>query len=429
MKINLVNMNYYGGSYEEFSGGSLAFTNFAGVCQRLGHDVHVWLRWSGKPSRRPKDDPRIFDVQDIVDGWSPDDADVTIVHGGPIIPFKADWKAYDEESDEHRSHPDIIDLLSEQEQFYSRLPGDTIMVNIMHRCSRSENRMWTTYPDLIRPFDRVVTFGEGDGLVTIFKKIGGSHWQNLIQKIKYVQHNVLISLDHEPWTRPEDKLMRQFYWQGRGDSTWKGWPAWLDFKTRCRAHHTPINVTMNGIPPTIGVVKTLTTSVRPKKVFKPNIQYDNRKYTDITLTDRIRRNTMIYGVYHHDDSMRLLDRSGFSMYTTNLPTTMNYWPEYAAMESIMHGTVMAVPASYFRSDGIWAQHDPRDFGVLALPDHESDVQEASLFHSSDDWGRFIDDYHRMSTDADWYHACRTKAWETLVKNVDWDDKVRQVITI
>lgn len=430
---------------KKMAGGLNATRNFVERARRLGYDIE-WYCVTPAQHRTSKyatpDYCDVVTIDDIEEGWKPRDSDKTIVYAGCWVPEISAWKTYEE------APSYIDDAVQRQMDILNSIENPKTMVNISHRLARAERNIWKTHPELVDPYDDLVTFGPGDEIIKLYDKIDGPLHNRLRPKVRYVQHNNMMSLDRPEWKAPNEKFLRQFYWQGRGDSTWKGWRNWIDFKNRAHDHGIDINVLLNGIPSTMGCLSQLAVSTKPT-VLLPYIEWEKRDFKKIEFSEEIEDKTRIYGSYLRDAGLELIDQAGFAMYTTTLPASMRVWPEYVTLECIQQGTILSVPADYFDSNGVFPNGDPEELGLIPLPvvrEEQSSIakskgpQVGGLFPSlmeqqrpvefipeEQEWGRFKELYLRISTDPEFYEAWRERAWDVHIGSVDWDGKVRMVI--
>jgi hypothetical protein len=395
------------------TGGGLDFAlrSFENICRSMGHDVTVYLNTNTfmhlKKYPIAQEHDVFFDVDDT--SFHMRSADVTIIYSFNW-PMPGDWKRA---SDEERGH--IMESIHAQHELLTRPSnGKLVFINVSHILMKYEKLGIELDPSLFCSFDSIITFGPGDHLIPEIEK-NNCVFDNmeLRNKIHYIQHNTLFCKDKQDWRPPEDKHLNQFYWQGRGPS-WKRWDEWLDFKERCSHHHIDLNLLMNGLMPSIGNVNKLTVTMKPK-VYKPFLEYDKRKYTSIAFHDTIDDKARIYSEYKHDDGLELVRSAGSVMYTTKLPADMNFIPEYAMFDALLNGTVLSVPSWYF--DDMYKDGTPDDYGLIALPQHDTD----------DEWNQFSYQFDRLQHDSAYYETMRSTAYDYFVGSVDYQSKVESIL--
>ena len=351
-------------------------------------------------------------------GWMPRQCDKTLIYIDPSWSYKT--KASEKRDTAARRQRDLT----------ISIPSPKIGITIGHEMAPCEKIAYRAYPDLLDGLDEIVCFGPEAKILGLFDKMEG---HELRPKARFIQHNTIASTEHQTWRPASEKARSSFVWQGR-DSRWKGWQDWLDFKTRAKEHGIDLGLTFQGMTRSRGTMNELTTSLTPK-IFKQDLEVDVRRDTRRILATENDK-TRVYGLYTSSSS--LLDEAGFAMYTTRFHG--RFWPEYATIEALQNGTVLAVPSTFFDEGGVLAGMDPEAVGLVPLPCDRvammgamkrkklSAEDRARLKkQEEEEWGRFRRIFEMLRDDDDAYDAWREKAWETFIRDVDWDGKIRMII--
>lgn len=404
-------------------GPSSVTKNLVDRARNIGYEV-VWYLVLPQITKTLKDalpdvgQNEIITGGDIDAGWMPRHCDKTIIYVDPSWAYKT--KKQEERDEAARRQRDLT----------VSIPSPKIGITIGHEMQMSEKKAYKSYPDILDGLDEIVCFGSEARILGLFDKLEG---HELRPKARFIQHNTISSTDHPAWRPASEKARSSFVWQGR-DSRWKGWQDWLDFRTRAKEHGIDIGLTFQGMTRSRGTMNTLTTSLKPK-IFKPGLEVDVRKSTRRVLATENDK-TRVYGLYTRETS--LLDEAGYAMYTTRF--LGRFWPEYATIEALQAGTVLAVPSTYFDKDGVLAGMDPEAVGIVPLPCDRiammgtrqrkklNDEDRARLKkQEEEEWARFKRIFEMLRDDDEAYDAWREKAWETFIRDVDWDGKVRMII--
>lgn len=355
---------------------------------------------------------------DIDAGWMPRPCDKTIIY---VDPSWSNRTKTPEERDE---------AARRQRDLTTSIPSPKIGITIGHEMQMCERKAYESHQDLLDGLDEIVCFGPEAKILGLFDKIEG---HELRPKARFIQHNTIALTDHTTWRPASEKSRSSFVWQGR-DSRWKGWQDWLNFKTRAKEHGIDLGLTFQGMTRSRGTINELTTSLKPK-IFKPGLEVDVRRDTRRVLATE-KDKTRVYGLYTAETS--LIDEAGFVMYTTRF--NGRFWPEYATIEALQAGTVLAVPATYFEAGSVLAGMDPETVGLVPLPCDRvammgamkrkklTDEDRARLKAQEEvEWARFKKIFEMLRDDDDAYDSWREKAWETFIRDVDWDGKIRMII--
>lgn len=351
-------------------------------------------------------------------GWMPRPCDKTLIYVDPSWSNKT--KTPEKRDEAARRQRDLT----------IAIPSPKIGITTGHEMAKCERQAYKRYPDLLDGLDEIVCFGPESKILGLFDKMEG---HELRPKARFIQHNTVSSTNHPTWRPASEKARPSFVWQGR-DSRWKGWQDWLDFKTRAKEHGINIGLTFQGMTRSRGSMNELTTSLKPK-IFKPYIEVDVRRDAKRVLATENDK-TRVYGLYTSSSS--LLDEAGFVIYSTRF--NGRFWPEYATIEALQQGTVLAVPSTYFEADGVLAGMDPEAVGLVPLPCDRgammgamnrkklSDEDKTKLKEQEEvEWRRFGRIFEMLRDDDDAYDSWRERAWETFIRDVDWDGKVRMII--
>lgn len=354
----------------------------------------------------------------IDDGWMPRPCDKTVIY---VDSSWANKTKMPEEQDK---------AARRQRDLTISIPSPKIGITIGHEMARGEKKAYKRYPDILDGLDEIICFGQEAKILGLFDEMEG---HELRPKARFIQHNTIASTEHPTWRPASEKARSSFVWQGR-DSRWKGWQDWIEFKTRAKEHGIGIGLTFQGMTRGRGTMDKLTTSMKPK-IFKPGIEVDVRLSTRRTLATE-KDKTKVYGLYTAETS--LLDEAGYAMYTTRF--LGRFWPEYATIEALQAGTVLAVPSTYFEEDGVLAGMDPEAVGLVPLPCDRiammgamkrkklTDEDRARLkAQEEEEWARFKRIFEMLRDDDDAYDSWREKAWETFIRDVDWDGKIQMII--
>lgn len=375
--------------------------NFRSWCQDLGHDV---IMYHNTYSPVPKN--TIY-----TNGWEKTDTDITFSYDDPDFkPREADLLVIYSFQQVNDFDPDNVrqrNLISGLRRFLdsSHSGGARIMlVNINHLLLKGDKKFIQAYPWIYDEIDSIITFGPSDELMKVLRKTNPVQYANNIEgKINYLFHNTTYKLSRD-WSPVEGKFMNQFYWQGR-TPMWKGWADWLDFKKNAAGHGIDFNLMFNGVSAAIGNVSKLCVSLKPKK-FLPWLEYDPTRFrTGIEFSREIEQKTRVYAEYKHAVGIALLKKTGFSMYTTRLDRGYNFFPEYATIDALQAGTVLAMPSWYWDDDNGFLEGTPSDWGCLALPADDEDMD------------RFADDWHKLQDPVE-YGKARSIAWDRIIEDRD-----------
>lgn len=404
-------------------GPSSVTQNLVSRARGMGYDV-VWYLIMPQITKTLKDalpdvgQSEIITGVDIDNGWTPRPCDKTVIYVDPSWSYKT--KAPEKRDAAARRQRDLT----------ISIPSPKIGITIGHEMAPCEKQAYKTYPDLLDGLDELVCFGPEAKILGLFDKMEG---HELRPKARFIQHNTIASIDHLAWRPASEKARSSFVWQGR-DSRWKGWTDWIDFRTRAKEHGIELGLTFQGMTSGRGTMNMLTTSMKPK-IFKPDLEVDVRRSTKRVLATE-KDNTRVYGLYTRETS--LLDDAGFVIYSTRF--CGRFWPEYATIEALQQGTVLAVPSTYFEEGGVLAGMDPETVGLVPLPCDRvammgamkrkklSDEDRARLKAQEEaEWVRFRRIFEMLRDDDEAYDEWREKAWETFIRDVDWDGKVRMII--
>lgn len=404
-------------------GPSSVTQNIVSRARGMGYDV-VWYLIMPQITKPLKDtltevgQDEIITGSDIDAGWMPRPCDKTLIY---IDPSWSNRTKTTEKRDE---------AARRQRDFTIAIPSPKTGITISHEIAMCEEKAYKAHPDLLDGLDEIVCFGPEVKILGLFDKMEG---HELRPKARFIQHNTIASTEHPAWRPASEKYRSSFVWQGR-DSRWKGWTDWIGFKTRAKEHGIDIGLTFQGMTSSRGTMDKLTTSLTPK-IFKPDIEVDVRRGTRRVLATENDK-TRVYGLYTRSTS--LLDDAGFVMYTTRFRG--RFWPEYATIEALQQGTVLAVPATYFEEDGVLAGMDPEAVGLVPLPCDRvammgamkrkklTEEDRARLKAQEEaEWVRFRKIFEMLRDDDDAYDVWREKAWETFIRDVDWDRKIRMII--
>ena len=352
-------------------------------------------------------------------GWMPRPCDKTIIYIDPTWSNKT--KTPEEEQDK---------AARRQRDLTIAIPSPKIGITISHEMTMGEKKAYKRYQDILDGIDEIVCFGPEAKILGLFDEMEG---HELRPKARFIQHNTISSTDHPAWRPASEKARSSFVWQGR-DSRWKGWQDWIEFRTRAKEHGIDIGLTFQGMTRSRGTMNVLTTSMKPK-IFKPDLEIDVRRDTRRILATENDK-TRVYGLYTSSSS--LLDEAGFAMYTTRFHG--RFWPEYATIEALQTGTVLAVPSTFFDEGGVLAGMNPETVGLVPLPCDRvammgamkrkklTDEDRVRLKAQEEvEWARFKKIFEMLRDDDEAYNAWREKAWETFIRDVDWDGKVRMII--
>lgn len=404
-------------------GPSSATQNLVSRARGMGYDV-VWYLAMPQITKTPKDalpnvgQDEIITGSDIDAGWMPRQCDKTIVYIDPSWSNKT--KTPEERDAAARRQRDLT----------ISIPSPKIGITTGHEMAKCEKQAYERYPDLLDGLDEIICFGPEAKILRLFDTMEG---HELRPKARFIQHNTIASIDHPAWRPASEKARSSFVWQGR-DSRWKGWQDWIDFKTRAKEHGIDIGLTFQGMTSSRGTMNELTTSLSPK-IFKPELEVDVRRSTERVLATENDK-TRVYGLYTAETS--LLDEAGFVIYSTRFHG--RFWPEYATIEALQQGTVLAVPSTFFDEGGVLAGMDPETVGLVPLPCDRvammgamkrkrlTDEDRTRLKTQEEaEWVRFRRIFEMLRDDDGAYNAWRERAWETFIRDVDWDAKVRMII--
>lgn len=423
-KINVITFSVqprYGAS--DGRGPSSVTQNFVSRARNMGYDV-IWylilpqiqaMTMTGAPDVGQDE---IITGGRIDDGWMPRSCDKTIIYVDSSWTNKT--KIQEERDEAARRQRDLT----------ISIPSPKTGITISHEMARCEKKAYKRHPDVLDGLDDIVCFGPEAKILGLFDEMEG---HELRPKARFIQHNTISSTDHPAWHPASEKSRSSFVWQGR-DSRWKGWTDWIDFKTRAKEHGIDLGLTFQGMTSGRGTMNMLTTSMKPK-IFKPDLEVDVRRSTRRVLATE-KDKTRVYGRYTAETS--LLDEAGFAMYTTRFEG--RFWPEYATIEALQAGTVLAVPSTFFDEGGVLAGIDPEAVGLLPLPCDRvammgarqrtklTDEDQARLKAQEEvEWSRFRRIFEMLRDDDDTYDAWRERAWETFIRDVDWDRKIQMII--
>lgn len=404
-------------------GPSSATQNLVDRARGLGYDV-TWYLIMPQITKTLKDtlpevgQDEIITGSDIDSGWMPRPCDKTIIYVDPSWSNKT--KTPEKQDAAARRQRDIT----------ISIPSPKIGITTGHEMAKCEKKAYERYPDILDGLDEIVCFGPEAKILGLFDKLEG---HELRPKARFIQHNTIASTEHPRWRPASEKARSSFVYQGR-DSRWKGWQDWLDFRTRAKEHGISIGLTFQGMTRSRGTMNEMTTSLKPK-IFKPGLEVDVRRDAKRVLATKNDK-TRVYWLYTKETS--LLDDAGFVIYSTRF--CGRFWPEYATIEALQQGTVLAVPSTYFEEDGVLAGMDPETVGLVPLPCDRiammgamkrktlSDEDRARLKEQEDEeWARFKRIFEMLRDDDDSYDSWREKAWETFIRDVDWDGKIRMII--
>lgn len=388
-------------------GAGAVANNFRNWCLGLGHDVIMYHNVATAEERRGRsfamgwekqatDEVIKFTDQD----FKPRPSDLTVV-----------FTLCDEQAMVH--NPDkapeiyegLVRFLEESKKTGSRL----LFVNITHVMYKGMRVFIGEHLDLWADvFDSMITFGPGDAMVHQFEKTDKATTDSkIVPKMNYLSHNTLWKPEKN-WLPYSEKKHQQLYWQGRSLRC-KGWTNWFDLKERLAAHGCKKNFLMNGLPASIGTIQVICDSTKPK-VFKPFVDYTPVTKTPIQFSDEIEDKTRIYGEYKYADGFKLMQQAEYGLYTTKMTRDFGFFPEYATIDALEAGTVLAMPHWYWLgldADRGFLEGMPGDYGSIALPADDDDVD------------RFAADMDRLTGDEEAYDAARELAWQRYV--LDRDD--------
>ena len=404
-------------------GPSSATQNFVERARGLGYDV-VWylavpqiqaMAMAGAPDVGQDE---IVTGADIDAGWMPRPCDKTLIYIDPAWSNKT--KTQEKRDEAARRQRDLT----------ISIPSPKIGITTGHEMAKCERQAYKMYTDILDGLDEIVCFGTEARILELFDKMEG---HELRPKARFIQHNTISSTDHPTWRPASEKSRSSFVWQGR-DSRWKGWQDWIGFKKRAEEHGISIGLTFQGMTRSRGTMNELTTSLTPK-IFKPDLEVDVRRDTRRILATE-KDKTRVYGLYTKETS--LLDDAGFVIYSTRFRG--RFWPEYATIEALQQGTVLAVPSTYFEADGVLEGMDPETVGLVPLPCDRvammgamkrkklTDEDRARLKAQEEvEWARFGRIFEMLRDDDEAYDSWRERAWETFIRDVDWDRKVKMII--
>ena len=404
-------------------GPSSATQNLVDRARGLGYDV-VWylvapqiqsMTMAGAPDVGQDE---IVTGGHIDAGWMPRQCDKTIIY---IDPAWSNKTKTPEEQDK---------AARRQRNLTVSIPSPKIGITTGHEMAKREKQAYKMYTDILDGLDEIVCFGPEAKILGLFDKMEG---HELRPKARFIQHNTVSSTDHQEWRPVSEKARSSFVWQGR-DSRWKGWIDWIDFKTRAKEHGIDIGLTFQGMTRSRGTMNELTTSLTPK-IFKQDLEVDVRRDTRRILATE-KDKTRVYGLYTPETS--LINEAGFVIYSTRFEG--RFWPEYATIEALQQGTVLAVPSTYFDKDGVLAGMDPETVGLVPLPCDRvammgarqrkklTDEDRTRLKAQEEfEWKRFGGIFEMLRDDDEAYDSWRERAWETFIRDVDWDRKVRMII--
>lgn len=404
-------------------GPSSAAQNLVDRARGLGYDVTWYLIMPHVKAMAMAGAPDVGQDEIITGGridagWMPRPCDKTIIYIDPAWSNKT--KTQEKRDAAARRQRDLT----------ISIPSPKIGITTGHEMAKCERQAYKRYTDLLDGLDEIICFGQEARILGLFDKMEG---HELRPKARFIQHNTIASTYHQTWRPASEKGRSSFVWQGR-DSRWKGWQDWLDFRTRAKEHGISIGLTFQGMTQSRGTMNELTTSLKPK-IFKPDLEVDVRRDTRRILATENDK-TRVYGLYTSSSS--LLDEAGFAIYSTRFRG--RFWPEYATIEAIQQGTVLAVPSTYFEEDGVLAGMDPEEVGLVPLPCDRiammgamkrkklTDEDRARLKAQEEvEWVRFKKIFEMLRDDDDAYDSWRERAWETFIRDVDWDRKVRMII--
>lgn len=407
-------------------GPSSVTQNFVDRARSMGYDVVWYLIMPQRQAMKMEGAPDVGQDEIITGGaidagWTPRQCDKTVIYVDPSWSYKSYKVKTTEKRDE---------AARRQRDLTISIPSPKTGITISHEITKCEKKAYEDYPDLLDGLDEIVCFGPEAKILGLFDKLEG---HELRPKARFIQHNTIASIDHTAWRPASEKTRSSFIWQGR-DSRWKGWTDWIDFKTRAKEHGIDIGLTFQGMTSSRGTMNELTTSMKPK-IFKPDLEVDVRRDTRRVLATE-KDKTRVYGLYTRSTS--LLDDAGFVIYSTRF--CGRFWPEYATLEALQAGTVLAVPSTYFDKDGVLAGMDPEAVGLVPLPCDRiammgarqrkklNDKDRARLKkQEEEEWARFKRIFEMLRDDDEAYDSWREKAWETFIRDVDWDGKVRMII--
>lgn len=404
-------------------GPSSATQNLVSRARGLGYDVGWYLIMPQIQTMTMMGTPDVGQDEIITGGridagWMPRPCDKTIIYIDPAWSNKT-------------KTPEKRDAAARrQRDLTASIPSPKIGITTGHEMAMCEKQAYKRYPDILDGLDEIICFGPEAKILGLFDKMEG---HELRPKARFIQHNTIASTGHPEWHPASEKARSSFVWQGR-DSRWKGWQDWIDFRTRAKEHGISIGLTFQGMTRSRGTMNTLTTSLKPK-IFKPDIEVDVRRDTRRVLATENDK-TRVYGLYTAETS--LLDGAGFVIYSTRF--CGRFWPEYATLEALQAGTVLAVPSTYFDKDGVLAGMDPEAVGLLPSPCDRiammgamkrrklSDEDKTRLkAQEEEEWVRFKRIFEMLRDDDEAYDAWREKAWETFIRDVNWDGKIRMII--
>lgn len=404
-------------------GPSSATQNLVERARGLGYDV-FWYLVLPQITKTLKDtlpdvgQDKIITGSDIDSGWMPRSCDKTLIYIDPAWSNKT--KTQEKRDAAARRQRDLT----------ISIPSPKTGITTGHEMAMREKKAYKDYPDILDGLDEIICFGPEAKILGLFDKLEG---HELRPKARFIQHNTISSTDHPTWRPASEKARSSFVWQGR-DSRWKGWIDWIDFRTRAKEHGIDIGLTFQGMTSSRGTMNELTTSMKPK-IFKPELEVDVRRSTRRVLATE-KDKTMVYGLYTKESS--LLNEAGFVIYSTRFAG--RFWPEYATIEALQAGTVLAVPSTYFEEGGVLAGMDPEAVGLLPLPCDRaammgamkrkklSDEDKTRLkAQEEEEWARFKRIFEMLRDDDEAYDSWRERAWETFIRDVDWDGKVRMII--
>ena len=404
-------------------GPSSATQNLVERARGLGYDVTWYLIAPQIQSMTMAGAPDVGQDEIITGGridagWMPRPCDKTLIYIDPSWSNKTKTK-------EKRDA-----AARRQRDLTIAIPSPKIGITTGHEMAKCERQAYKMYPDMLDGLDEIVCFGPEAKILGLFDKMEG---HKLRPKARFIQHNTVSSTDHPTWRPANEKSRSSFVWQGR-DSRWKGWQDWIDLKTRAKEHGISIGLTFQGMTRSRGTMNELTTSLKPK-IFKPDIEVDVKRITRRVLATENDK-TKVYGLYTPETS--LINEAGFVMYTTRF--CGRFWPEYATIEALQTGTVLAVPSTFFDEGGVLAGMDPEAVGLVPLPCDRiammgamkrkklSDEDKTRLKAQEEvEWSRFKKIFEMLRDDDDAYDAWREKAWETFIRDVDWDAKVKMIV--
>lgn len=197
------------------------------------------------------------------------------------------------------------------------------------------------------------------------------------------------------WTPAENMVKNQMYFAGR-NLDWKGWKETRDiFWKTLVDNNINFNLDFNGF---VNSDEDIVIEDRPL------IEVGFRK----TFDDKPR----YFGAYSPEDIKELSSKPAYTLYSTNLPVTDNYFPEYAVIDAIRHGSVIIMQEPNWNG----TDRDLRYFDV-ALTWNKDNINNIIKL------GRLILDIQYT----DMYDKFREGALRSMLKHFGANNKIREAI--